>query len=194
MTDPSQPLKTLFDLTGQVAIVTGGSRGLGFQMAEALGEYGATVILTARKQHELDAAVAFAKADKADTSKLAVTGFCWGGRVVWKYTATTPGVSAGAAWNGPLGPMPPPSPVQLAAQMKGRVIGFYGGKDMGIPEAHRQAMLDALKAAGDSRSNINVYPNSPHGFNADYRPSYVEADAKDAWAKMLAWFKAYGVA
>ena len=142
---------------------------------------------------DLDAAVAFAKADKADTSKLAVTGFCWGGRVVWKYTATTPGVSAGAAWYGPLGPMPPPSPVQLAAQMKGRVIGFYGGKDMGIPEAHRQAMLDALKAAGDSRSNINVYPNSPHGFNADYRPTYDKAAAQYAWKLAIDWLKERGV-
>jgi carboxymethylenebutenolidase len=143
---------------------------------------------------DLDAAVVFAKADKANTSKLAVTGFCWGGRVVWKYTAMTPVVSAGAAWYGPLGAMPAPSPVMLADKIKGRVTGFYGGKDMGIPEADRQAMLDALKAAGDAKSSINVYPNSPHGFNADYRPSYVEVDAKDAWGKMLAWFKAHGVA
>jgi carboxymethylenebutenolidase len=143
---------------------------------------------------DLDAAVAFAKGEKANTAKLAVTGFCWGGRVVWKYTAMTPAVSAAAAWYGPLGPMPAPSPIELAARMKGRVIGFYGGKDQGIPADQRQAMLDALKAAGDTKSNIVVYPDAPHGFNADYRPSYNEAAATDAWAKMLDWFKAAGVA
>ena len=90
---------------------------------------------------DLDAATAFAKGEKADTSKVAVTGFCWGGRVVWKYTAMTPSVGAGAAWYGPLGPMPAPSPVELASQMKGRVIGFYGGKDMGIPPEQRQASI-----------------------------------------------------
>ena len=103
------------------------------------------------------------------------------------------GVRAGAAWYGPLGPNPAPSPVQLADQIKGRVMGFYGGKDMGIPEADRQAMLDALKAAGDTKSSINVYPDSPHGFNADYRPSYMPADAKEAWRNMLAWFQGHGV-
>jgi carboxymethylenebutenolidase len=148
----------------------------------------------AQLKGDLDAATAFAKSEKANTAKVAVTGFCWGGRVVWKYTAMTPSVSAGAAWYGPLGPMPAPSPIELAAQMKGRVIGFYGGKDQGIPADQRQAMLNALKAAGDTKSTIIVYDDAPHGFNADYRPSYVEADAKDAWGKMLAWFKSHGVA
>jgi carboxymethylenebutenolidase len=148
----------------------------------------------AQLKSDLDAATRFAAGEKANTDKVAVTGFCWGGRVVWKYTAMTPSVDAGAAWYGPLGPMPAPSPVELAPQMKGRVIGFYGGKDQGIPADQRQAMLDALKKAGDSKSTIVVYDDAPHGFNADYRPSYVEADAKDAWAKMLAWFKDHGVA
>jgi carboxymethylenebutenolidase len=54
-------------------------------------------------------------------------------------------------------------------------------------------MLAALKAAGDTTSNIIVYPDAQHGFNADYRPSYNEEAAKDGWSKMLAWFKAHGV-
>jgi carboxymethylenebutenolidase len=148
----------------------------------------------AQIKSDLDATTRFAAGEKANTSKLAITGFCWGGRVVWKYTEATPAVKAGAAWYGPLGPMPAPSPVDNAAAVKGRVIGFYGGKDMGITPEQRQAMLDALKKAGDTQSTIVVYDDAPHGFNADYRPSYVEKDAKDAWGKMLAWFKSHGVA
>jgi carboxymethylenebutenolidase len=143
---------------------------------------------------DLDGAVKFAAGEKADTGKLGVTGFCWGGRQTWKYTAMNPAVDAGVAWYGPLAGMPSPSPTELAGQMKGRVLGLYGEKDAGIPLASVEAMRTALAAAGDTRSNIVVYPNAPHGFNADYRPSYVEADAKDGWAKMLAWFKSHGVA
>lgn len=143
---------------------------------------------------DLDGAVKFAASEKANTAKLGVTGFCWGGRQTWKYTAMNPAVKAGVAWYGPLVGNPPPSPTDLAGQIKGRVLGLYGAKDMGIPLESVTGMRAALTAAGDTESKIIVYQNSPHGFNADYRPSYVEADAKDGWAKMVAWFKAHGVA
>jgi carboxymethylenebutenolidase len=141
---------------------------------------------------DLDDAVKFAAADKANTQRLAVTGFCWGGRQTWLYTEQTPSVRAAAAWYGPLD-TPGKSPIALAAGAKGRVIGFYGGKDTGITAAHVEAMRKALAAAGDMDSRIIVYPDAPHGFNADYRPSYVAADAKDAWNDMLAWFRGHGV-
>jgi carboxymethylenebutenolidase len=140
---------------------------------------------------DLDAGVKFAAGEKANTTKLAVTGFCWGGRQTWLYVETNPEVKAGAAWYGPLagkGPLDNPGAV------KGRVIGFYGGKDAGITPQARDAMLAALAASGDKDSKIIVYPDAQHGFNADYRPSYNAEAAKDAWTKMLAWFKAHGVA
>jgi carboxymethylenebutenolidase len=143
---------------------------------------------------DLDGAVKFAAGEKQNTAKLGVTGFCWGGRQTWKYTAMNPNVKAAVAWYGPLVGNPPPSPTELAGQIKGRVLGLYGAKDMGIPQDTVEGMRAALKAAGDTKSTIVVYPNSPHGFNADYRPSYVEADAKDGWNRMIAWFKQNGVA
>jgi carboxymethylenebutenolidase len=149
---------------------------------------------------DLDATVAFAKSEKADTAKLAVTGFCWGGRQAWLYTAHNPQVKAAAAWYGQLVPNPerpsPPGtvqPVDVADKIKGRVLGLYGGADQGIPVANVETMREALKKAGDTKSKIEVYPDTPHAFNADYRPSYRAEQAKDAWAKMLAWFKQNGV-
>ena len=141
---------------------------------------------------DLDAAVAFAAQDKANTKRLAVTGFCWGGRQTWLYTEQTPGVRAAAAWYGPLN-TPGKSPIGLAAGAKGREIGFYGGKDTGITAEHVAMMKKALADAGDTESKIIVYPDAPHGFNADYRPSYMPADAKEAWQNMLAWFQGHGV-
>lgn len=141
---------------------------------------------------DLDAAVTFAASDGANTKRLGVTGFCWGGRQTWLYTEQTPGVRAAAAWYGPLD-TPGKSPIGLAAGAKGRVIGFYGAKDTGITAEHVAAMKKALADAGDTQSRIIVYPDAPHGFNADYRPSYVPADAKEAWNNMLAWFRAHGV-
>jgi carboxymethylenebutenolidase len=141
---------------------------------------------------DLDAAVKFAGTEKADLKRLAVTGFCWGGRQTWLFTEQTPGVRAAAAWYGPL-QTPGKSPIALAAGAKGRVIGFYGGKDQGIKPEHVEAMRKALADAGDKDSKIIVYPDAPHGFNADYRPSYMPADAKEAWQNMLAWFRGHGV-
>jgi carboxymethylenebutenolidase len=145
---------------------------------------------------DLDASAAFARTDGANAAKLGVTGFCWGGGKTWLYTAYNPAVKAGVAWYGPLLGRPGmagPAPIDVAGQIKGRVLGLYGGKDTGITEDARTQMLAALKTAGDSKSKIIVYPDAQHGFNADYRPSYDEAAARDGWARMLDWFKAHGV-
>ena len=143
-------------------------------------------------RRDLDAAVVFAASEKANTKRLAVTGFCWGGRQTWLYTEQTPGVRAAAAWYGPLD-TPGKSPISLAAGAKGRVIGFYGAKDTGITAEHVAAMRKALADTGDTESRIIVYPDAPHGFNADYRPSYMKKDALEAWQNMLGWFKSHGV-
>ncbi|HEY5754657.1 MAG TPA: dienelactone hydrolase family protein [Steroidobacter sp.] len=152
----------------------------------------------AQVMSDLDATVDFAqKSGKGDVAKLGITGFCWGGRIVWLYAEHSKQLKAGVAWYGRLVGDPtenqPKHPVNIAADLKAPVLGLYGGKDQGIPldtvEQMRTAMAKAKVA-----SEIVVYPESPHAFFADYRPSYVEADAKDAWQKALAWFKKNGVA
>ncbi|MES2070252.1 MAG: dienelactone hydrolase family protein [Pseudomonadota bacterium] len=146
---------------------------------------------------DLDAVVAWAKNNGGNTDKLAITGFCWGGRITWMYAAHNPKVKAGAAWYGRLVGEPnslsPTNPIDIAATLKTPVLGLYGGKDGGIPVATVEQMKAALAKAGN-KSEFVVYPNSGHAFHADYRPSYVEADAKDGWNRVLAWFKAHGVA
>jgi carboxymethylenebutenolidase len=146
---------------------------------------------------DLDAAAAWAKkSGKGDTSKLAVTGFCWGGRIVWLYAAHNPDLKAGVAWYGRLVGMAddlhPKHPLDLAASLKAPVLGLYGGADMGIPVDTVEKMQKSLKEAKQP-SEIIVYPDTPHGFNADYRPSYREDKAKDGWKRMLAWFEKNGV-
>ena len=147
---------------------------------------------------DLDATVAWATSTgKADTSRLGITGFCWGGRQVWLYAAHNPAVKAAVAWYGPLAgeatALKPKQPLDLADMIDVPVLGLYGGADSGISMTDIQAMQAALKAA-DKPSQIVVYPDTPHGFNADYRPSYRPDQAKDAWARMRAWFKDHGVA
>ena len=146
---------------------------------------------------DLDSTVAFAKGEHADADKLAITGFCWGGRVVWLYAAHNPSLKAGAAWYGPLAGKPnvlrPKTAIDLAADVKAPVLGLYAGLDKGITAADVDAMRAALTKAGNTASRIDVFPDAQHGFNADYRDSYNEKDAKDAWARMLAWFRANGV-
>jgi len=149
---------------------------------------------------DLDAAVAYAKGTgKADTAKLGVTGFCWGGRIVWLYSAHNPNLKAGVAWYGGLVKNPrytdlqPLQPIDLAAKLNAPVLGLYGGADDGIPVASVEKMREALKTAGKP-SEIIVYPETPHGFHADYRPTYREEQAKDGWKRLLAWFKKNGVA
>ncbi|WP_211472220.1 dienelactone hydrolase family protein [Collimonas humicola] len=145
---------------------------------------------------DVDACVAWAKENNGNIDKLAITGFCWGGRVTWLYAAHNPKVKAAAAWYGSLvgekNELMPKQPVDIAPTLKVPVLGLYGAKDQGITQDHVAQMKAAL-AKGGSRSEIVVYPNSGHAFNADYRPSYVEADAKDGWKRTLVWFKEHGV-
>jgi carboxymethylenebutenolidase len=145
---------------------------------------------------DLDSTAAWAAKNSGSGDRLAITGFCWGGRIVWLYAAHNPKLIAGAAWYGRLegdkNAMTPRNPIDYAAVLKAPVIGFYGGKDTGIPLESIERMRGALKVVGDY-SEINVYPDAQHGFNADYRPSYKQDDAQDAWKKMLAWFKRAGV-
>lgn len=145
---------------------------------------------------DLDATVAWAKSTgHADTKRLAVTGFCWGGRIVWLYAAHNPALKAGVAWYGRLDgnrtELQPKYPLDLAAEIKAPVLGLYGGLDKGIPQTDVDKMRVALEAA-HSKSRIDVYPNAEHGFNADYRPSYNAEAAKDGWKKALDWFKRNG--
>jgi carboxymethylenebutenolidase len=147
---------------------------------------------------DLDAAVAFAKkSGKADTAKLAITGFCWGGRIVWLYSAHNPNLKAGVAWYGRLVGMAddlhPKHPVELAGSLKAPVLGLYGGADDGIPVSTVEQMRKALKDAKQP-SEIIVYPDTPHGFHADYRPSFRKKESEEAWKKALEWFKKNGVA
>ena len=146
---------------------------------------------------DLDDTVAWAeKSGQADTARLGITGFCWGGRVVWLYAAHSSRLKAGAAWYGQIkgeaSLIRPKTVLELAPEMKAPVLGLYGAKDQGIPVDQVEQMRAALKAANKT-AEIIVYPDAGHGFNADYRPSYNEAAAKDAWAHMLAWFRKYGV-
>ena len=151
----------------------------------------------AQVMSDLDATEAYAKSTgKADTTKLAVTGFCWGGRETWLYAAHNPDLKAAVPWYGvdrPAGELTPRNPLDIAGQVKCPVLAFYGGEDQSIPPETREKREAECKAAGKT-CEMKVYPDAPHGFNADYRPSYRADDAKDAWARMLAWFKEHGVA
>lgn len=145
---------------------------------------------------DLDATVAWAKTNGGNTKKLSITGYCWGGRIVWLYAAHNKNVDAGAAWYGRLVPaanaapnaLQPKQPIDVAKDLSVPVIGLYGGQDTGIPLDGVQRMQDELKK-GKSKSEIVVYPNAGHGFLADYRPGYNKEAAEDAWRKMLDWFK-----
>jgi len=146
---------------------------------------------------DLDATAAWAVASsRGNPTRLAIAGFCWGGRIVWMYSAHNPRLKAGAAWYGRLegdkNAMTPKNPLDYVGAFKAPIIGFYGGKDTGITQESIERMKISLSVVSDP-SQIIVYPEAQHGFNADYRPSYKQDDAQDAWAKMLAWFKKYGV-
>ncbi len=149
---------------------------------------------------DLDATVAWAKGQGGDTSKLGVTGFCWGGRITWLYTAHNPMVKAGVAWYGRLvgehTVLSPKHPTEVAGQLKGPVLGLYGGADTGIPLDTIDKMKAALASGNTAakKSEFVVYPDAPHAFHADYRPSYRKEAAADGWKRCMAWFKANGVA
>jgi carboxymethylenebutenolidase len=149
---------------------------------------------------DLDATVAWAKkTGKGDTAKLGITGFCWGGRIVWLYSAHNKDLKAGVAWYGRLDAagkateLQPKYPLDLVGSLKAPVLGLYGGADMGIPNDTVEKMQKALKDA-EKPSEIILYPDTPHGFNADYRPSYRKDKAEDGWKRLLEWFKKNGVA
>lgn len=153
----------------------------------------------AQVMSDLDAAVQWAGANGGDAKKLAITGFCWGGRITWLYAAHSP-VKAGVAWYGRLqgskNDLQPSHPLDLVGQLKAPVLGLYGGQDTGIPLESVEAMKAALKSGSPAAkaSEFVIYPDAPHAFHADYRPSYREQPAQDGWARMQAWFKQHGVA
>lgn len=152
----------------------------------------------AQVMSDLDATVAWAKGTgKADTAKLGITGFCWGGRIVWLYSAHNPDLKAGVAWYGRLVGNPddlhPKNPIDLVGSLKAPVLGLYGAADNGIPVESVEKMREALKGAGKP-AEIVLYPDTPHGFHADYRPTYRKDKADDGWKRLQEWFKKYGVA
>jgi carboxymethylenebutenolidase len=169
------------------------------EMARLMSEVIAKVP-DAQVMGDLDATVAWAAAHGGDPARLGITGFCWGGRITWLYAAHNPSVKAGVAWYGRLvgtaTALTPRHPVELAGELHGPVLGLYGEQDGGIPLDTVEQMKAALAAgsAAAKRSEFVVYPDAPHAFHADYRPSYRQAAAQDGWARCLAWFKANGVA
>ena len=148
---------------------------------------------------DLDATVAWAQAQGAGTDRSAITGFCWGGRITWLYAAHNPAVKAGVAWYGRLVGAPsaltPAHPVDLAAKLAAPVLGLYGGQDGGIPldTVDKMKLALASGSAAARKSQFVVYPDAPHAFHADYRPSFRKAAAEDGWQRCLAWFKSQGV-
>jgi carboxymethylenebutenolidase len=145
---------------------------------------------------DLDATAAWAARNGGDISRLGITGFCWGGRITWLYAAHNRRVRAGVAWYGSVegktSELRPTNPIDVAARLKAPVLGLYGGQDPQIPLDSLERMRAALKAA-NSPSEIVVFPEGPHGFHADYRPSYRPELAAEGWRRLQAWFRANGV-
>ena len=149
---------------------------------------------------DIDASVAWAKANGGDAARLGITGFCWGGRITWLYAAHNPALKAGVAWYGRLvgatSPLQPAFPVDVVERLHAPVLGLYGGADTGIPLETVERMKAALAQGSDAarRSQFVVYPHAQHAFHADYRPNYHEAAARDGWQRCLDWIRANGVA
>ncbi|WNN48442.1 dienelactone hydrolase family protein [Siccibacter colletis] len=145
---------------------------------------------------DLDHVANWAGRNGGDAHRLMVTGFCWGGRIAWLYAAHNPQLKAAVAWYGKLAGdktlNSPTHPVDIATELTAPVLGLYGAQDTGIPLESVETMRQALRAANADKTEIVVYPDAGHAFNADYRPSYHEASAKDGWQRMLAWFAQYG--
>ncbi len=169
------------------------------EMAKLMAEV-ISKVPDAQVMGDLDAAVKWASANGGDVGRLGVTGFCWGGRQTWLYTAHNPGVKAAVAWYGRLvgaaSELTPRHPIDIAAKLSGPVLGLYGGADTGIPLDTIDKMKTALAAGNPAAkaSQFVVYPDAPHAFHADYRPSFRQAAAEDGWKRALAWFNAHGVA
>lgn len=166
-----------------------------------IGEIIRTVVAKvpdAQVMADLDATAAWAAdSGRGDVDRLGVTGFCWGGRTVWMYAAHNPRLKAGVAWYGRLvgeaSGLTPTHPVDVAERLHAPVLGLYGAADSGIPTATVERMRAALRDA-ESPSEIVLYPDTPHGFHADYRASFRKTEAEDGWRRLLAWFKQHGVA
>lgn len=143
---------------------------------------------------DLDATAAWAAKNGGHANKLGITGFCWGGRITWLYAAHNPKVKAGVAWYGRLvgqaSELTPKHPIDIAKDLKAPVLGLYGAADQGIPVATVEQMKAALEAA-KKFNTFYVYPDTPHAFHADYRPSYRKAEAEDAWQKAVGFFKVH---
>ena len=149
----------------------------------------------ARYLADADATLIWAAANKGDIGRVAVTGFCRGGRQTWLIAENNPRIKAAVAWYGPVigntSEIQPKTATDLADQLKAPLLGLYGGQDQGIPVEAVRAAETKAKAAGKT-VEIVVYPDAPHGFHADYRPSYRKDAAEDGWKRMLAWFAAHG--
>lgn len=145
---------------------------------------------------DLDACETWAKTQGGDITRLALTGYCWGGRITWLYAAHNPRLKAAVAWYGRIdgvtSEFTPKYPLDVGSQLKAPVLGLYGGQDQGIPLSDVEDMRTVLKKAG-GKSEIHVYPDAPHAFHADYRPSYRREPAEDGWRRMKEWLKKNGV-
>jgi carboxymethylenebutenolidase len=156
-----------------------------------------TKVPDAQVLSDLDATLNWAvKSSKGNVDRVGITGFCWGGRITWLYAAHNPKLKAGVAWYGRLvndyTELQPKHPIDVVSTSKVPVLGLYGGQDTGIPLNTVEQVREKLKSSS-SKSEIVVYPDAPHAFFADYRPSYREADAKDGWKRLQAWFKQHGL-
>lgn len=145
---------------------------------------------------DLDLCAQWATTHGGDADRIAITGFCWGGRITWLYAAHNPAVKAGVAWYGRLdsarSDLQPEHPIHIVDRLEAPVLGLYGGADQGIPLEDVERMQKALAAAGKN-SEIHVYPDAPHAFHADYRPTYRKEEAEDGWRRLEAWFKQHGM-
>jgi carboxymethylenebutenolidase len=148
----------------------------------------------AQVMSDLDASIAYAKSSgKADTSRVGITGFCWGGRIVLMYAAHNPQLKAAVAWYGPTArPYHPgdKTAIEVAGHVKAATLGLYGGADQGIPVDTVEREFAAIKAGGNRNVDHHIYPDTPHAFFADYRPNYTKDAAEDGWRRATAWFKA----
>jgi carboxymethylenebutenolidase len=174
--------------------------------AQSYGEVGKLIaeviskVPDAQVMGDLDACVAWAGTQGANAANVGVTGFCWGGRITWLYAAHQPAVKAGVAWYGRVvgaaNALTPRNPVDVAGEIKAPVLGLYGGADTGIPLDTVERMKTALAAGSPAarRSEFHVYPDAPHAFHADYRPSFRKEAAEDGWKRCLGWFRTHGVA
>jgi carboxymethylenebutenolidase len=169
------------------------------EMAKLIAEV-ISKVPDAQVMTDLDATVAWAGAHGGDLKKVGITGFCWGGRQTWLYAAHSKHIKAGVAWYGRLtgqtNALNPKHPMDVVANLNGPVLGLYGAADTGIPVNTVAAMQEALKTGSQAAkaSTFVLYPDAPHAFHADYRPSYRKGPAEDGWQQALNWFKTHGVA